>query len=329
VWTRLHPPDAYQYEDDREGERPSPPWTRTFPHPLGDGDEKANAGFFGRWQRSPFSDAYLATMATAMVERFDLGRRSSVDFLGVSFSALDYVGHAFGPRSHEVQDTLFQVDAAIARLLAFLDERVGKGNYVLGLSSDHGVADIPEQVADGGRLLGPAVSAHLQKILERRLGEGRHVASVTYTDIYLAAAAAKRVDGDRRLRARVLDGLRQIPGIAAAYHRSELTTPAARRSRDRARRAAALSYFPGRSGDIIIVPRENWIMSTSATTHGTLHAYDQHVPLILLGRGVKPGRYADAATPADLMPTLAALAGVRTSGTDGRVLDAALEPPAK
>jgi len=109
-----------------------------------------------------------------------------------------------------------------------------------------------------------------------------------------------------------------MTGIAAAYTADEVSASGARSSSDSLKRAAALNYFPGRSGDVIIVPRENWILSTSATTHGTLYPYDQHVPVIFYGAGVKKGRFAVEASPADIAPTLAALVGIPFRTTDGR-----------
>jgi hypothetical protein len=90
-------------------------------------------------------------------------------------------------------------------------------------------------------------------------------------------------------------------------------------------RAAALSHKLGRSGDIIIAPEENWLMSTAVTTHGTQHAYDQRVPVIFFGASIRAGRYTDAASPADLVPTLAAVAKVKIARTDGRVMSQALQ----
>jgi hypothetical protein len=101
-------------------------------------------------------------------------------------------------------------------------------------------------------------------------------------------------------------------------------------SSDRVRRAAALSYNKDRSGDLIMIPKENWLQSSAATTHGTHHPYDQSVPVIVYGPGVKAGVYTATATPADVAPTLAALARVPFTTADGRVLDEALQtPPAK
>ena len=119
----------------------------------------------------------------------------------------------------------------------------------------------------------------------------------------------------------VLDALRALPGVMQAFRSDEIGTEEARTSSDVARRAAALSYHPARSGDFIIVPRLHWMLSTSsATTHGTLHAYDQRVPVIFYGAGVPAGNRRDAATPADLAPTLATLAGVPFTPPDGKPL---------
>lgn len=326
VWDRTLPPDAYQFTDDAPGERPVIGWTRTFPHPLGRRGGRPDTEFVARWQRSPFSDEYLGRMASAMVERMKLGGGAGTDFLGISFSAIDLVGHAYGPRSHEVQDLLLRLDAAIGRLLDQLDARVGRQNYVLGLSSDHGVAEIPEQTTGAGRLLGATVNTVLQKVLATTIGPGPHGVVVNYTDIYLATAVAERIERDKEARSRVFSALQALPGIARVFHGDELSTPDARTSSDPVRRAAALSYHSGRSGDLIVVPREKWFFSDAATTHGSLHEYDQRVPVIMFGAGVKPGSHSAAASPADIAPTLAALVHVPMTDTDGRVLREALFP---
>ena len=112
--------------------------------------------------------------------------------------------------------------------------------------------------------------------------------------------------------------------MAQAFLGDDLGGDEARSSRDPVKRAAALSYYPGRSGDLIIVPKENWLLSSNVTTHGTLYPYDQRVPVILFGAGIRAGRYTQASTPADIVPTLAAVARVSIAPTDGRVLAEAL-----
>lgn len=323
VWERTFPLPAYQGEDAMNGEGKVVGWSSTFPHPLAVPGGKVDADFYARWQRSPYSDEYLARMAMASVDALKLGRGPSTDFLGVSFSALDFVGHVYGPRSHEVQDLLVRLDRTIGRLLDHLDGAVGAGNYVVGVSADHGVADVPEQV-QGGRVASKAVSTALQNVLVPALGPGTHVLSSAYTNVYLDDPARKRLTKDGALRDAALNALRSVEGIENAFWGPDLATAAARTSSDGLQRAAALSHYPGRSGDIIIAPKENWLMSTAVTTHGSQYAYDQRVPVILVGASIRAGRYTGAATPADLMPTLAAVAKLKIAATDGRVLKSAI-----
>ena len=325
VWERTLPPSAYRHEDDAPGEGTPTGWSRTFPHPLGVTGGKPDGTFYSRWQRSPFADEYLARLAVAAVDALNLGRNTSTDFLGVSFSSLDVVGHTFGPKSHEVQDLLVRLDRTIGRLLEHLDKTVGAGNYILGLSADHGTAEIPEQVNRGGRQAGKVAIDALDKALTPLIGPGQHVAAANYTDIYLTPQANEKLNHDARLVAATMDALRRLPAIDRVFRGRELASARARSSSDRVLRAAALSYHPERSGDFIIVPKEQWLLSTSVTTHGTHHPYDQRVPVIVFGASVKAGEYRSAATPADLAPTLAAVAGVRIAETDGRVLNDALQ----
>jgi predicted AlkP superfamily pyrophosphatase or phosphodiesterase len=292
---------------------------------IGSKSGKPDNEFYGHWMRSPLSDEYLGKLAAATVETMELGQGRTVDFLGVSFSALDLVGHAYGPNSHEVQDLLARLDVTIGELLNHLDASVGRDNYVLGFSADHGVGDIPEDVK-GGRYTSVNTSGAIEKALEPFLGAGKHVAYSAYTDIYLQDKALKRIRKDAAARKAMLDALRALPGIVEAYTADEIAAPAMRTSADPVKRAAALSYHAGRSGDVIVVPRENWLLTSSAASHGTLYPYDQHVPVILYGAGIRKGTYNAPATPADIAPSLAALAGIQMTGTDGHPLTDAFAP---
>ncbi len=319
VWDRTLDVSRYQNADDAPGERAPSGWTRVFPHPLAPGG-KADAGFHARWKSSPYGDEYLGRMAAAAVDALQLGRGEGIDFLGVSFSTLDSVGHAFGPASHEVQDIVLRLDRTIGRLLDHLDTTVGRGKYVAALTSDHGVAPIPEQTPGGGRQASKQILAAINGALVPILGPGEYAVVGAYTDIYLAAGVAERLKEDDKARAAVLDALRALPGVTHAFTADELRSSDARSSSDPVKRAAALSHHKERSGDIVVAPREFWILSTAATTHGTHHWYDQKVPVMFYGAGVRPGTYASAATPADVAPTLAALARVRFDRLDGRAL---------
>ena len=324
VWDRSMPLSSYQGVDDGKGEGKVSGWSNVFPHPLAVPDGKVDAAFYARWQRTPFADEYLGRMAAAAIDSLELGKGEATDFLGVSFSSVDAVGHVYGPRSHEIQDLLYRLDRTIGVLLDHLDAKVGRGNYVLGLSADHGVSEIPDQIA-GGRVSSKAVGSALEKVLEGALGAGPHVLSSVYTNIYVDEPSRKLLAKDKKLRAAALAALCSVEGVKYAYWTADLTSKGARESADATLRAAALSTYPGRSGDITIAPDEKWIMSTAVTTHGTQYAYDQRVPVIIFGNSVRPGKYPDPSSPADVTPTLAAIARIPIGKTDGRVLKSAVQ----
>jgi predicted AlkP superfamily pyrophosphatase or phosphodiesterase len=327
VWEHRRPLEHYVGADASAFERARAGWTSTFPHPLAGAPGSPDTRFFDLWERSPYADAYLGRMAETMVRAFRLGQRDAVDHLGVSFSAVDYVGHDFGPDSHEVQDALFRLDETIGALLNALDTMVGRDNYVIGLSADHGVARIPEAMqaegADAGRVLNAQVMQAAEAAMVAAHGAGPHVVHVEYTNVYLAPAARARAEKDASFVTPLLQAVVKVPGVARAFISRDL--PQKRDSADAIERAAALSYHPDESGDITIILKPNWIgTNTSTATHGSAQWYDQQVPVIFFGRRVKAGRYTTAASPADLAPTLAATINLKLSDIDGHVLTDAL-----
>ena len=171
TWTKLLPEADYKFTDEAIGEQPPGGTDGTFPHPLTKPGDKPT-DFYNRWEGSPFSDRYLGELGAAAVDRMKLGQRPSIDFLGISFSALDHVGHQYGPRSHEIQDVLAQLDVTIGKLLDHLDRTVGKDRYVVALSADHGVAVIPEQARAEGKDAGRIVLDTVSKTATGRTGQG-------------------------------------------------------------------------------------------------------------------------------------------------------------
>jgi predicted AlkP superfamily pyrophosphatase or phosphodiesterase len=332
TWTRLLPPSAYLHADDAEGERTPAGWTRTFPHALAGGSASPDRAFYDRWIESPFSDDYLGRLAEASVDALKLGQGPGTDYLAVSFSALDVVGHDFGPRSHEAQDVLARLDRTIGSLVARLDARVGRDRYVLALTADHGVSPVPEQMAalglDAERILTPDVVARVDQALARTLGPDARAARMVYEDLFLAPGVYDRLRADPRAMRAVVDAAAATPGVARVFTSDQLAA-ARRGSADDIERAAAASFYPGRSGDLIVVPRPYYQFAASAarrsgTTHGSPYWYDRRVPLFLLGRGIKPGHYLDPAEPVDIAPTLAFLCGITLPAADGRVLHEAM-----
>jgi predicted AlkP superfamily pyrophosphatase or phosphodiesterase len=326
VWTRLLPERRYTTPDEGVGEAPPRGWTRTFPHPLTGTNNAADATFLAQWERSPFADAYVGRFAAALAEKLKLGTHDGTDVLGVSFSSPDMVGHAFGPRSQEVQDMYAHLDRTIGTLFDRLDALVGRDQWVVALSADHGVTPIPEQLAaegkDAGRINSSALLTKLQQVLASALGAGTHVAALISQDVYFGEGVYRKIAASPQLLQSVLDAIKTTPGVQRVLRAEDVRGAAS--SKDSIVRAAALSYVQGRSGDLLIVPKPNWIFSSIGTTHGSPSEEDQRVPILFMGRGIKAGRYDDAATPADIAPTLAAVAGVTLSNAEGHALTAAL-----
>jgi predicted AlkP superfamily pyrophosphatase or phosphodiesterase len=337
TWARLLPADRYLFADEGTGEKPSTYWSVKFPHVLKGKGDTPDTQFFEAWESSPFSDDYLGRLAMASVDALKLGQGKGTDFLGVSFSALDLVGHDFGPRSHEVQDTLVRLDRTVGKLLDHLDRTVGPGNYLVALTADHGAPPIPEQVAalgiDAGRLDSAMVLQAAQRGLETALGPGPYVVRSQSSDLILQPDVVEKLRRDPRALEEVLRAVKAVPGISAAFFAEQLDSHAAAGDRDA--RAALLSYYPGRSGDLIVMPKPYWFFVSadgtaqpgSATSHGTMYGYDQHVPIVFFGKGIKPGAYARAVTPADIAPTLAYICGLTLADADGEVLTEALALP--
>ena len=321
VWTLSGPPDSYVMRDAGVGERPPTGWNGLFPHPI-NGRGGIDAQFFALWQATPLADAYLGRMAASLVDSFSLGQRQGTDFLGVSFSVLDDVGHSFGPESREIEDVLRQLDVTLGTLIAHLDAKVGRANYVLALSADHGVAPIPVPPR-GGRIATDDVRERIEDTLATAWGplqKGSYVEAVNFTDIYFADGVFDKLRASAPLMATVVRAVEEIPGVARVLRVDQLSDT----SRDPIVRMAALSSMSSRSGDLMIVPKEYWFLGGrnlgTGTTHGTHHTYDTHVPVIFFGGAVKAGRSKASATPADIAPTLGSLAGVRLPQAEGHAL---------
>lgn len=325
----------YKFDDKGLAEKPPSEWDVEMPHALQPRDGRATTFFYDAWEGSPYSDASLGRLAAAAIDGMKLGQGATIDFLAISFSALDIVGHAFGPRSHEIQDVLLCLDEVVGKLLDRLDKRVGRDKYVLAFTADHGVAVIPEQAAadglDGGRIKMGEITALVNKVAGETLGAGRWVAMQAYSEFYFRGPVFEKIADDAALLASIKKAIGEVPGIARVYDRREV--PALAASDDPLARAVAAGFFPARSGDLIVAPKPNWIFVSddktvvpgNGTTHGSGYPYDTQVPLILLGAGISSGHYEAAASPADIAPTLAALAGVALPTATGRTLDEALK----
>ena len=336
-WKRLLPASAYagQEPDDDPAERNAGLSRTTFPHYLrADGKHPGSA--MGP-QDTPFLDEVLAEFGIATIRAEGLGDDAVTDYLALSFSASDMVGHAFGPDSHESMDTILRLDRQLEVLLNFIDRRVTLDRALVVLTADHCGAPLPEVArrhgwgTGAGRIPKSAVAEAVDRSLSARFGpgpQGGWVAFHDFPNVYLrsdALAARGIALQDAETVAR--DAVAAIHGVRRAVTRTELER--SRQSGDAAPQDAALllSFHPERSGNVIYQVQAYQVVTDSGSNHGSDWDYDAHVPLMWLGSQVRPGDYPAAASPADVAPTIFAVLGLEDPGTSGRVLREMLTPP--
>jgi Type I phosphodiesterase / nucleotide pyrophosphatase len=307
----------------------SAPWQR-LPYDFAS-TEQAIKSYDG-WEASGFSDAYLEKLAEVEIDKLKLGRGEGMDFLAISFSALDIVGHAKGPDSRDVREILFLLDATLGKLFDELDEHVGKGKWVVALTGDHGVARVPGIAAkdgvDAGRADVGELTARVTQALAPFGGGDKPVAAFADGDIYFAAGIWEKISVDAKALEAVLAAIRGVAGVADVFRVDQLGELA---DKNPLARTALLSEFPGRGGDLFVITKPNWFFDRrdkagdwgEGTTHGSPYPYDQRVPIILMGAGIRAGKNGDAVTPADIAPTFAELTGIKIAHTDGHPLPVA------
>jgi predicted AlkP superfamily pyrophosphatase or phosphodiesterase len=273
---------------------------------------RAGNGNFGLLPNTAFGNTILADLAIATMEGEEMGQDDITDFLALSFSSTDYIGHGFGPRSVEVQDTYIKLDQEIARLFKHLDEKVGKGNYLIFVTSDHGCAEVPEYLQankiPADHYDGKAYVKNMSNALNQKFGEGEWIEDFSNEQFFLnhELIAEKNIDLDAIRKFMVNEAL-QLEGVAEVYSASDMQS-----TEFTEHKAAALQmgYNFKRSGDVLLILEPGWFYQTSsATTHGTGYAYDTHVPLIWYGSGIKSGKSYKRQNIDDIAVTLAHILG--------------------
>ncbi len=337
-WDRLAGPDAYAgLQDDRAYETPhgNGSKSRTLPQRVTGGLDKPGKEFYAEVYASPIANTMVRLAAEACVDALDLGGDPVPDLLCVSFSANDLVGHGFGPESVEARDTLLRLDRELAQWLAFLDRKVGKGNYAFFLTADHGVGPTPEAAkaagVDAGR--GPLqmrARAAAEKALIDRYGapgEGkRYVTHVGEFSLFLDQEVLAVQRGAREAEAFLLEASRvaaagalMAPAISAAFATADLFDKA--NSPDPVQKALALALCRDRAGDVQFVIKPYWLDGTTPASHGTPHTYDREVVGMAMGGGAPRGaRSAEPITPGFGVVWFAHLLGIpRPTGAVDRL----------
>jgi predicted AlkP superfamily pyrophosphatase or phosphodiesterase len=292
--------------------------TKQFPHVITDPDKAPRHVV----RDLPFGDQMTLELAREAIASLDMGADEVSDLLLISLSNGDYAGHRYGPDSVETHDYYLRTDLALGELIADLDRQFG-ADYTLILTSDHGVAPMPEysDIPGAGRF---DFKVELPKLLAQAVADLELSPAPTLTithgvDLQFASTVPEAERA--RLRARLAELLRADERIADAWTRDELASPPPRETPQREHADAwRRSFHPDRSSDVLIQLAPGVVTYPEGTGHGTPYAYDQHVPLIVRGPGWA-GTSSERVATVDIAPTIAALLGVPApDDLDGRAL---------
>lgn len=320
-WELMHPSSKYLFgdADDRFYETDFPGFGRTFPHPYGEvGDKYLTT----RLTLSPAGDELTLDFAKTLLDEEQLGQDEVPDYLAISFSSTDYVGHIFGASSLESEDNMARLDRTLADLLSHVDEKVGLKNTLIVLSADHGQPEVPGHL----HLLGidnahyfdtdaldktPAITA-----LKKEFGMAEELIEAYFQPyVYLNKKLIEEKDLDQaEVEKAVVAELEKFDGVAAAVSSTALRS--ASLPDTWLNRAILRNFNPKRSGDIYLVFEPNVFINdfdglTVASCHGSPWQYDTFVPVVFAGAGLKPSRISRPVTPYDIAPTLSAYLGVK------------------
>jgi predicted AlkP superfamily pyrophosphatase or phosphodiesterase len=286
--------------------------------------------FCGSLEATPWGNELIEEFAEQAVVAENLGHHAGTDFLTVSFSSNDYVGHAVGPDDPAVRDISIRTDMLLGKLFDAVERQAGAGNTLIVLSADHGVAPVPEvnqaRHMPGGRLDKEAVNARITDALTKRFGPGAWLipgspANMPYLNLKLVSTLKLNLGDVEHVAATAAAG---VDHIARVYTAQDLATGAVRQ--DAISRAFTLSFYGPRSGDLFLLQEPYYLFDATGTSHGVPYAYDTHVPVLFLGPGIKPGIYPESIAVNDIAPTLAAILGTtEPSGSIGRVLSEMLQ----
>lgn len=307
-WNTLYPIESYiasssdnaSFEGKFEGEVQS-----IFPHHLPILKKEAGLGLV---KKTPFGNSLLADFATATITNERLGVDDYTDVISISFSSTDYIGHMYGPQSIEIEDTYLRLDKEIERLLKFLDQKVGEKQYLVVLTADHGVADIPAHAKGNTSYYDNSLfKAALKSWSIQQFGVDV-IEKVINHQIYLNYQELNALSKSRdEVKRALLDQLLGYPNLTSAADMSGKICVG-----DEAICQRMFSGFdPKRSGDIFYSFQPGWLsdyyLKNGGTGHSTAYNYDTHVPMIWFGKDVKFGTYNEEVAIKDIAVTLSAL----------------------
>ncbi len=333
TWTTKLPIGEYtasRVDDYAEEGRLLDEKTPTFPHNFGKLkiDKKKKYGII---RYSPFINTMTTDFVIEALENEKLGKGNHTDFLAISYSATDYVGHHFGPNSVELEDTYLRLDDEISRLLITLDEKIGKGNYTLFLTSDHAAVDIPEYLVEkkmnAGNFDSRVLISNLNKFLSQSYGEGEYVEYCMNLQLYFDwnLVNSKKINTQDFFQ-KCYQFILSQPGILQVYSANSLINGAF--DEGGLKGSLIRGFNHKRSGEIMLVLKPNWFNDIwdNPADHGSGYTYDTHVPIIFYGWGIKQGSTVKYHSITDIAPTISTLLNIKfPNGATGQPIVEILE----
>ncbi|MFT3701576.1 MAG: alkaline phosphatase family protein [Agriterribacter sp.] len=319
-WQTLYPIDTYtmstaddkDYEGTANGEKKP-----VFPHEL----KQFTGKNYGAVRTTPFGNTLTFEFAKAAIEGYDLGGGKFTDFLAVSFSSPDAIGHTYGPNSIEQEDDYLRLDKDLADFFSYLDKRFGKGNYLYFITADHGVSESPgyylENKMPSGAISDKDFSTAVTDGLKQKFGVEKPILSFANYQLYMNWEEFDNKNIDHKaVEYTIKNILLKVPGIANVLSNENLGSAAIP---DVIKAMLIKGYNVKRSGDFVVIPQPTWKGgSLKGATHGTWYPFDAHIPLVWMGWKIKPGYTNRVTGMTDIAPTLAALLHIQApSGAIG------------
>jgi predicted AlkP superfamily pyrophosphatase or phosphodiesterase len=299
-----------------------------FPHLTSKFSEKEK---YESFRTTPDANSFTIDFAQALIDNEKLGTSNNgyADFLTLSFSAPDYIGHTFGPNSVEIQDTYLKLDKDLANFFTYLDKKIGAGQYTIMLTADHGVAHVPgflaENKINGATINDTEFDNGINKLIAEKYGIKNIVQNSSNYQVYLNKNAITTANANfAEVKQTIVNYLRTQANIALAFdleNAEQATIP------QPIKQMVINGYDHSRSGDIQIVLNPGYFEGrTRGTSHGLWSPYDAHIPCLFYGWGIQPGQTNKEVYMTDIAPTIAALLKIQMpNGSVGKVITEALK----
>lgn len=301
-----------------------------FPHDLGfPGQEQYTEALM----TSPYSISYLFDAVKFAINRESIGKDEFPDIISIGISTTDLAGHLFGPDSREIQELYVHADSILGTFIDHLDAKIGRNNYVMVITSDHGVAPIPEYITkfgklpvDAGRIQEKTLMETLEKELGKRCGQKENMTWIKYIEppsIFLNDTTVLSSGFEMSMIADTLCAvLSTIDGIAqaaptASIQQGRILPGWSKELLEMYRN----DIHPDRTGEVMFMVKPYWLIGSKPASHGTGYDYDTHVPLMFLGGGIPAGQIQGKTDPADIMPTLASILNIKVQHRHGKRLE--------